>query len=102
MPTVTVTDLVVSTRKVKMPARCPGCGGRLRQEHALRVWGFVDECRTGRLPRTWNDNHDAIAGVVLGDAGHESDEEFLNNVTVMCRTCNRILASGIFTFTPTK
>jgi len=43
MPTVTVTDVVVATRKVKLPAICPGCGGRLRAEGALRVWGFVDE-----------------------------------------------------------
>jgi hypothetical protein len=36
MPTVTVIDLVVPTSKVKLPAICLGCGGRLRQERALR------------------------------------------------------------------
>ena len=102
MPTVTVTDVVVTTRKVKLPATCPGCGGRLRAEGALRVWGFVDESRKARLPRASDDAMDAVAGVVLGDAGYDSGETFIDNVSVMCRRCNRALAEGAFTVKPTK
>jgi hypothetical protein len=102
MPTVTVTDLVVTTRKVKMPAYCPGCGGRLKENRALHVRGFVDETRTGRLPKSGDDKIDAIAGVVLGDAGYDSGEEFINNVSVTCRRRSRVLASGTYTVTPTS
>ena len=102
MPTVTVTDLAVTTRPVKLPVICPGCGERLRQERALRVRGFVDECRTGHLPRSKDDALDAIAGVVFGDAGRDSGEEFINNVNVTCRRCSRVLASGTYTVTPSK
>jgi len=102
MPTVTVTDVVVTTRKVKLPAICPGCGGRLRADKALRVWGFVDESRTARLPRASDDTMDAVAGVVLGDAGYDSGETFIDNVTVMCSRCDRALAEGAFTVKPTK
>jgi len=102
MPTVTVTDLAVTTRKVKLPVRCPGCGERLRHDRALCVRGFVDEMRTGRLPKSGDDKMDAIAGVVLGDAGYDSGEEFINNVSVTCRRCSRVLASGTYTVMPTK
>ena len=100
--TVVVTDVVVTTRKVKLPAICPGCGGRLRAEGALRVWGFVDESRTARLPRASDDAMDAVAGIVLGDAGYDSGETFIDNVSVMCRRCNRALAEGAFTVKPAK
>ena len=102
MPTVTVTDLVVTTRRVKLSTCFPGCGGRLKEDRALHVRGFVDETRTGRLPNSTDDKMDTIAGVVLGDAGHDSGEEFINNVSVTCRRCNRVLASGTYTVTPTK
>jgi len=102
MPTVTVSDVVVTTRKVRLPAICPGCGGRLSAEEALNVWGFVDETRTGRLPRASDDAMDAVAGVVLGDAGYESGETFIDNVSVMCRRCNRALAEGSFTVKPSQ
>jgi hypothetical protein len=102
MPTVTVTDVVVTTRKVKLPAICPGCGGRLRAEGALRVWGFVDESRKARLPRASDDAMDAVAGIILGDAGYDSGETFIDNVSVMCRRCNRVLAEGAFTVKPAK
>ena len=102
MPTVTVSDIVVTTRKVKLPATCPGCGGRLSAEEALNVWGFVDETRTGRLPRASDDAMDAVAGVVLGDAGYESGETFIDNVSVVCRRCNRALAEGAFTVKPSQ
>jgi hypothetical protein len=102
MPTVTVTDLVVTTRKVKLPAYCPGCGGRLKEDRALHIRGFVDETRTGRLPKSGDDKMDAIAGVVLDDAGYDSGEEFINNVSVTCRRCSRVLASGTYTVTPTS
>jgi len=102
MPTVTVTDVVVTTRRVKLPAICPGCGGRLRADKALRVWGFVDEARTARLPRASDHAMDAVAGIILGDAGYESGETFIDNVSVMCRRCNRALAEGAFTVKPAK
>jgi hypothetical protein len=102
MPTVTVTDLVVTTRRVKLPTTCPGCGGRLKEDRALHVRGFVDEMRAGRLPRPSDDKMDAIAGVVLGDAGHDSGEEFINNVNITCRRCSWVLASGTYTVTPTS
>ena len=102
MPTVTVTDVAVTTRKVKLPAICPGCGGRLRAEGALRVWGFVDESRKARLPRASDDAMDAVAGIILGDAGYDSGETFIDNVSVMCRRCNRVLAEGAFTVKPAK
>ena len=102
MPTVTVTDLVVTTRRVKLPITCPGCGGRLKEDRALHVRGFVDETRAGRLPNSTADKMDAIAGVVLGDTGHDSGEEFINNVSVTCRRCSRVLASGTYTVTPSK
>jgi hypothetical protein len=102
MPTVTVTDVVVTTRKVKPPAICPGCGGRLRADKALRVWGFVDESRTARLPRASDDTMDAVEGVVLGDAGYDSGETFIDNVSVMCSRCDRALAEGAFTVKPAK
>jgi hypothetical protein len=102
MPTVTVTDLVVTTRKVNLPTICHGCGGRLKEDRALHVRGFVDETRAGRLPNSTADKMDATAGVVLGDVGHDSGEEFINNVSVSCRRCSRILASGTYTVTPTS
>jgi hypothetical protein len=102
MPTLTVTDLVVTTRKVKLPVRCPGCGERLSHDRSLNIRGFVDETRAGRLPKSSDDKMDAIAGVVLGDAGYDSGEEFINNVSVTCRRCGRVLASGTYTVMPTK
>ena len=102
MPTVTVTDVVVTTRKVELPAICPGCGERLRAEGALRVWGFVDEARTARLPRASDHAMDTVAGIVLGDAGYDSGEAFIDNVSVMCSRCNRALAEGAFTVKPAK
>ena len=102
MPTVSVTDVTITTRKVKLPAICPGCGGRLRADKALRVWGFVDESRKARLPRASDDAMDAVAGIVLGDAGYESGETFIDNVSVVCSRCNRALAEGAFTVKPSK
>jgi len=43
-----------------------------------------------------------VAGVVLGDAGYESGETFIDNVSVMCRRCNRALAEGAFTVKPSQ
>jgi hypothetical protein len=100
MPTVTVTDLAITTRKVRLPARCPGCGGRLKEDRALHIRGFVDETRSGRLPKSSDDKMDAVAGVVLGDAGHDSGEEFINNINITCRRCSLVLASGTYTVTP--
>jgi hypothetical protein len=100
MPIVTVTDLVVSTRKVKLPARCPGCGGRLKQDRALRVWGFVDESRAGRLPQSSDDRLDTVAGLVLGDVGSDSGETFLDNVSIRCCRCDQVLTAGTFTVRP--
>ena len=48
------------------------------------------------------DAMDAVAGIVLGDAGYDSGETFIDNVSVMCRRCNRALAEGAFTVKPTK
>jgi hypothetical protein len=45
---------------------------------------------------------DAVAGIILGDAGYDSGETFIDNVSVMCRRCNRVLAEGAFTVKPAK
>jgi hypothetical protein len=45
---------------------------------------------------------DAVAGIVLGDAGYDSGETFIDNVSVMCSRCNRALAEGAFTVKPAK
>jgi len=68
--------LLSTTRKVKLPAICSRLCGRLRAEGALRVWGFVDESRKARLPCASDDAMDAVAGIILGDAGYDSGETF--------------------------
>jgi hypothetical protein len=100
MPTVSVTDVVVRTRKVRLPAACPNCGGRLNEDEALRVRGFADEMRWGRLARPDDNALDAVAGIVLGDGLPDSAETFIDHVTVLCSRCNRTLAKGEFTVKP--
>ena len=102
MPTITVTDVVVCGRRVKLPRNCPNCGGRLSLEGALHVRGFVDEVRLARLVRTKEDRLDAMAGVVLGDSTAESGETFINHLHVSCARCSHPLAAGALTVRPTK
>ena len=52
MPTVTVTDVVVRSRRVRLAMTCPNCSSNLGLEGALHVRGFVGEVKIGRLART--------------------------------------------------
>lgn len=98
MPTITVTDVSVRSRKVKLPSACPGCNRRLREDGALKVRGFVDESRSGWLRRAGD--VDAIAGLVLGDGLPDGGETFIDNVSVLCGLCGHPLAEGAFTVRP--
>ena len=102
MPTVTVTDVVVRSRKVKLAGTCPGCHRCLRLDGALRVRGFVDELRAARLRRAGDDSLDAIAGLVLSDTLPDSGEVFITHVAIACKHCDLVLAEGAFTVKPDK
>ena len=102
MPTVTVTDVVVRTRKINLAGTCPGCHNRLRLDGAMRVRGFVDESRAARLRRAGDDAMDTIAGLVLADTLLDSGEAFIDNVAIACSHCNRTLAEGAFTVKPSR
>ena len=102
MPTITVTDVVVRTRKINLAGTCPGCHRRLRQDGALRVRGFVDESRAARLRRAGDDALDAIAGLILADTLPDSGEAFIDNVAIACKQCGHVLAAGVFTVKPSR
>ncbi len=101
MPTVTVTDVVVRSRRVRLAMTCPNCSGNLGLEGALHVRGFVGEVKIGRLARTKDDRLEAIAGIVLGDSTAESGQTFINHLHISCAHCNHPLAQGGLTIRPT-
>ena len=100
MPTVTVSEVIVRIRRVKLPDACPSCHHRLREEGALKVRGLVDVSRSGRLRRAGD--VDAITGLVLDDDLPDGGETFIDNVAIACRHCDHVLVKAAFTVRPEK
>jgi hypothetical protein len=44
-----VDDLIVRTRAVEVPAKCPGCGADLMKEGAIKVFEYQDQHRSAHL-----------------------------------------------------
>jgi hypothetical protein len=100
MPTITVTDVAIRSRDIKLPGTCQGCHRCLQADGALKLWGFADESRSGRLRRAGD--VDSVAGLVLGDDLPKSGETFIDNVAISCRYCNHMFVEGAFTVWPAR
>jgi len=48
---LTVDDIIVRTREVEVPEKCPECGADLTQPGAIKVWEYQDQHREAHLVR---------------------------------------------------
>jgi hypothetical protein len=98
MPSVPVTDVAIRSRNIELPGTCPGCHRPLHAEGALKVWGFADESRSGRLRGAGDE--DSVGGLVLGHDVPRGGETFIDNVAISCRYCDHVFVEGKFTAWP--
>ena len=95
---VTIRDIQVTERKVKIPTRCPACKADLysKTNESVIVWEYSDQQRVGHIQRDGDeDDINSVDGLNVAESDLEGGNNLINTKGIYCK-CGYILAEGKF------
>lgn len=81
---LTVEDIIVRSRDIEVPKKCPKCGADLTQEGSMKVWEYQDQSRFCHI----------INDTVEWETDQPDSGESWLACSYECHSCGHVLAFG--------